>query len=93
MVSARAILAAAIWPLRVAGALHGWVNGATMTPDGSDRLALAGAVLTTFVLIPLVAAVVVSVRAQWARIVVRVAGSWIAAIGLLMLGWLARPGA
>jgi hypothetical protein len=30
---------------------------------------------------------VVSLVAAWARIAVRVAGSWIAAIGLLMLGW------
>ena len=31
-------------------------------------------------------ALVVSLRAQWARVTVRVAGSWITAIGLLMLG-------
>ena len=29
-------------------------------------------------------------RAQWARIAVRVAGSWIAASGLLVLGWAVR---
>jgi hydrogenase/urease accessory protein HupE len=75
----------------VAGGLHGWVNGATMAPGGADGLALAGAVLATFTLVTLLAAVVTSLRAHWARIVVRVAGSWIAAIGLLMLGWLARP--
>jgi hypothetical protein len=28
----------------------------------------------------------------WGRIVVRVAGSWIAATGLLMLGWAVRGG-
>jgi len=39
-----------------------------------------------FVLVALVAALVVSLRAQWARVTVRVAGSWITAIGLLMLG-------
>ena len=32
-------------------------------------------------------AFVVQLRAHWARIAVRVAGSWIAASGLLMLGW------
>ena len=31
------------------------------------------------------------IRASWARIVVRVGGSWIAAIGVLMLGWSLRP--
>jgi len=40
-----------------------------------------------FVLIVLAAALVVQLRAHWARIAVRVAGSWIAASGLLMLGW------
>ena len=33
------------------------------------------------------AALVVALRAPWTRIAVRVAGSWIAAIGLLLLGW------
>jgi len=34
---------------------------------------------------------VTTLRAGWTRIAVRVAGSWIAAAGLLMIGWLARP--
>jgi hypothetical protein len=46
--------------------------------------------LAVFVLVALVAALVVSLRAQWARVTVRVAGSWIKAIGLLMLGWTYR---
>jgi len=39
----------------------------------------------------LAAAAVVAIRAPWGRIAVRVAGSWIAAIGLLLLGWSLRP--
>jgi hypothetical protein len=35
---------------------------------------------------------VVWLRADWSRIAVRVAGSWIAASGLLLLGWAARRG-
>jgi hypothetical protein len=38
------------------------------------------------------AAFVIQLRAYWARIAVRVAGSWIAASGLLMLGWSFRGG-
>ena len=38
------------------------------------------------------AAFVVGLRAGWARIALRVAGSWIAACGLLLLGWAARSG-
>ncbi len=74
-----------------AGVLRGFVDGATMAPDGADFLALAGAVLAVFTLAALAPALVVNLRAEWTRIAVRVAGSWIAAIGLLMLGWLARP--
>ncbi len=40
----------------------------------------------------LVAGLVVSLKVFWARIAIRVLGSWIAATGLLMLGWtLRRP--
>jgi urease accessory protein len=50
---------------------------------------LAGAV---FVLVVLVAAFVVRLQSHWARIAVRVGGSWIAASGVLMLGWSLRGG-
>jgi hydrogenase/urease accessory protein HupE len=73
-----------------AGALHGYVNGATMTHAGADALSLLGAALAVFTLVTLTAALVVSREVYWQRIVVRVAGSWIAAVGILMLGWLAR---
>jgi hypothetical protein len=73
-----------------AGMLHGLVNGATMTPTGVGGLALGGAVSAIFFLTAILAAEVTALPAGWPRIVVRVAGSWIAATGLLMLGWLAR---
>jgi len=47
-------------------------------------------IFAIFALIALAAAFVLRLRAQWARIGVRVAGSWIAASGLLMLGWAVR---
>lgn len=74
------------------GVLHGFVTGATTAAAGGDLLTVAGAVLAVFTLASLVPAAVVSLRAEWTRSAVRVAGSWIAAIGLLTLGWLARPG-
>jgi hypothetical protein len=43
-----------------------------------------------FVLVAIVSAFVVSLKPPWARIVVRVAGSWVAAMGLLMIGWFFR---
>jgi hypothetical protein len=53
-------------------------------------VAALGLAAAVFVLIVLVAALVVQLRAQWARIAVRVGGSWIAASGVLMLGWSIR---
>jgi hypothetical protein len=53
-------------------------------------LGLVGIAATVFVLVALAAALVVALRAPWVRIAVRVAGSWVAATGLLMLGWSLR---
>ena len=72
------------------GLYHGYLNGTGMGQSGSAAVALLGLVFAVFVLIALAAAFVVRLRAQWARIAVRVAGSWIAASGLLMLGWAVR---
>jgi hypothetical protein len=43
-----------------------------------------------FATVALAAAMVVAIRRPAARIAIRVAGSWIAAIGLLQLGWALR---
>jgi hydrogenase/urease accessory protein HupE len=75
----------------VAGVLHGFVNGASLAPGGASLLGLAGVVTAVFCLVAILAAQVVTLRAGWSRIALRAAGSWIAAAGVLMLGWLARP--
>jgi hydrogenase/urease accessory protein HupE len=75
-----------------AGLLHGLANGATMSPGGASALALGGATAAVFCLMAVVAAEVAALPVAWPRIAVRVGGSWIAAAGLLMLGWLARGG-
>ena len=72
------------------GLLHGYVNGTGMGQPGTAIVAVLGLVSAVFVSIALAAAFVVRLRAHWARIAVRVAGSWIAATGLLMLGWALR---
>jgi hydrogenase/urease accessory protein HupE len=72
------------------GFLHGFLNGSAMAQAGGGFLALFGISSAVFVLVALISALVVSLRKQWARITVRVAGSWITAIGLLMLGWTYR---
>ena len=72
------------------GVYHGYLNRTGMGEPETAVIALFGLVFAIFVLIALAAAFVVRLRAQWARIGVRVAGSWIAASGLLMLGWSVR---
>jgi hydrogenase/urease accessory protein HupE len=74
------------------GLYHGYLNGTGMGVSGTAAVALLGLVFAVFVLIALATSFVVQLRPHWARIAVRVAGSWIAASGLLMLGWAVRKG-
>ena len=69
------------------GLLHGQINGAEMGTAGLGLTGLLGAVGCLFVLVSLVTGLVVSLERPWTRIAVRVAGSWIVAIGLLHVGW------
>lgn len=71
------------------GTLHGFFNGIALK-TGPAGLGLLGIMAALFVLVAIVAAFVVSLKPPWARIVVRVGGSWVAATGLLMIGWLYR---
>jgi len=72
------------------GLLHGWLNGAGIAEANREALALVGIGCAVFVVVALLAAVAASVQAQAARIAVRVAGSWIAAVGVLLIGWQLR---
>jgi urease accessory protein len=72
------------------GLYHGFLNGMGMGPIGLSALALLGLASAVFVFVALSTAFVVQLRARWARTAVRVAGSWVAACGLLMLGWAFR---
>jgi hydrogenase/urease accessory protein HupE len=74
------------------GLIHGYLNGTGMGRSSFAVVAVLGLASGVFVLIVLGAAFVVQLRAHWTRIAVRVAGSWIAASGLLMLGWAFRAG-
>jgi urease accessory protein len=69
------------------GLMHGWLNGAGIAVAGREASGLFGIAGTIFVVVALAAALVVSLQRPWTRIAVRVAGSWLAAVGLLMLGW------
>ena len=72
------------------GLYHGYLNGAGLGLSFTSAAALLGLIFAVFVLIALAAAFVIQLRAAWARIAVRVAGSWIFASGLLLMGWAAR---
>jgi urease accessory protein len=73
----------------VMGFVHGVLNGVALK-EGAGVLGLIGIMATLFVIVALVSAATVSLKNPWTRIVVRVFGSWVAAIGMLMFGWLLR---
>jgi hypothetical protein len=72
---------------------QGYFNGSALAGPGSGAVGLLGVVVAVFMFTALAASLVVPLHALGARVVVRVAGSWIAAIGLLLLGWAVRSGA
>ena len=73
------------------GLLHGILNSSELPKTSSSgQISAAGVAIALFVAVSLSAGQAASMRAPWARVAVRVAGSWIAAIGLLMLGWTVR---
>lgn len=89
-------LAAADGPLRrrwmiaiavLLGLVHGALNGAVLNPANLDMRGAAGIACAVLAVVSLVTGLVVVLKAPWTRVAVRVAGSWIAATGLLMLGW------
>ena len=71
------------------GLVHGFLNGAALR-EGAGTLGLLGIMAIIFISVALASAFVVSLRRPWMRIAIRVAGSWICASGLLMLGWMVR---
>jgi urease accessory protein len=72
------------------GLVNGYLNGSAMAGAKLGLAGLAGIVSALFVAVALAAALAVAQRAPWARIALRVAGSWVAAAGLLLWGWSLR---
>jgi hypothetical protein len=71
----------------MSGLLIRFVNGAAMAEARLGGVSLSGIAAAGFVAAALIPAGVVSLRQAWMRIAVRVAGSWIVALGLLMVAW------
>ena len=72
------------------GLLHGLLNGVALSAAPERGLNLLGIITTVFVFVLLVSATAASQRSGWTRVAVRVAGSWVVAVGMLMFGWLFR---
>jgi urease accessory protein len=72
------------------GALHGCTDGSTIPLDSDGITSLLGIVAAVFTVFALTVALVLPLRSRLARTAMRVSGSWIAAAGLLLLGWLLR---
>jgi urease accessory protein len=83
-----AVVAAVVIAL---GLVHGFFDGMTSIQEGlsvhDGVLAFIGVAVVLFVIATLATAGVISLRWYWTRIAVRVAGSWMAAIGFLLFGW------
>jgi urease accessory protein len=75
----------------ILGLWNGSWNGIELARAGAPIFGNAvGAACAVFTVVALVAALAAAVRAPWARIAVRVGGSWVGAAGLFMLGWALR---
>ncbi|HEY6256375.1 MAG TPA: HupE/UreJ family protein [Xanthobacteraceae bacterium] len=69
------------------GALHGYDNGHDLAATTGALVGIIGIACSLFAIVSLLAGQVAVLKAQWARLAVRISGSWIGAVGLLMLGW------
>ena len=85
-VSLRTASLLAVW----LGVVHGYLNGAGINRYDGGMPAVMGLACGVFIAAALFAALVVPLRRPWTLVAVRVAGSWIAATGLLMAGWALR---
>ena len=72
------------------GLLHGLLNGVALAQANAGMANVLGIVATVAILLLLISAAVVSLRPAWTRVAVRVAGSWVVAVGMLMFGWMYR---
>lgn len=70
------------------GFLLGFGQGAALAAGDVGISSVLGNAIPATCLLAIIAAIAVGCRKQWSRTVVRVAGSWIAAISLLTIGWL-----
>lgn len=95
--AARLPLAALLALALVTGALHGYENGIAMTSATDGVLFLSGMTATGYVAMALMIGAALAFLngvGGWRPIALRAGGSWVAAVGIMVLGLhLATPGA
>ncbi len=84
------------WPTSVllvlavtVGLIHGYDNGLAVTPETNALLFVPGVATSGIIVVLLITAVtsaIVQSQASWTRIAVRAVGSWIAAVGVMVVG-------
>jgi urease accessory protein len=72
------------------GVLHGYADGSSIQLDRNGLASLFGMVVTVSAAFALAVGLVLPLRSRVVRTAMRVIGSWIAAAGLLLLGWSIR---
>jgi urease accessory protein len=73
--------------LMLFGLTHGSANAIDLLGTAAPVLIVVGVTLAGCIVTTPLAAITLSLQQEWPRVAVRVAGSWIAAIGLMMFGW------
>jgi len=71
------------------GTMHGFFNGQALK-TGPGVVGMIGIMVTVFVLVAIISALVSVSSRYWVKMILRVMGSWVAASGLLMTGWFIR---
>lgn len=79
-----------LWAAGVVGFGHGLMNGFAARAADGQWLSVVGVTGGVFVLAALLTGVSVWLQKKRAAVLLRVTASWMAAIGLLMLGWQVR---
>lgn len=72
----------------ILGITHGYENGLALSTTNLAPLFAAGVTISGYIVIALVTAftIVLSRHAFWGKVAIRAVGSWITAIGVMMLG-------
>lgn len=75
------------------GVLRGGADAVGVAMSGSTAIDLLGMAASVFTLFALAASVTLPLKRFWMIVAARVSGSWLAAVGLLLAGWVIRYGA